>query len=58
MFIKVQLFGDMCPPWYNETELLDKISKVDEKINELFIIRAEYVETLKKSIKEKNNIKK
>ena len=58
MFIKTQLFGDACPPWYSETELLDKISKVDEKINELFIIRAEYVETLKKSIKEKNNIKK
>ena len=54
MFIKTQLFGDACPPWYSETELLDKISKVDEKINELFIIRAEYVETLKKSIKEKN----
>ena len=52
--INLQLFGDICPPWYNETEIMDKISKIDEKINELFIIRAEYVETLKKSIQEKN----
>ena len=55
--MNIQLFGDMCPPWYSETDLIDKISKVDEKINELFIIRAEYVETLKKSIQEKNNNK-
>lgn len=52
--MNIQLFGDMCPPWYGEADLIDKISKVDEKINELFIIRAEYVETLKKSIQEKN----
>lgn len=57
MFINSQLFGDALPPWYGETDLIDKISKVDEKINELFIIRAEYVETLKKSIQEKNNNK-
>ena len=43
--------------WYGETDLIDKISQVDEKINELFIIKAEYVETLKKSIQEKNNNK-
>ena len=55
--MNIQLFGDMCPPWYGETDLIDKISNVDEKINELFIIRAEYVETLKKSIQEKNNNK-
>ncbi len=57
MFINPQLFGDAFPPWYGETDLIDKISQVDEKINELFIIRAEYVETLKKSIQEKNNNK-
>lgn len=52
--MNIQLFGDPCPPWYNETETIDKISAIDEKINELFIVRAEYVETLKKSIQEKN----
>ena len=57
MFINPQLFGDAFPHWYGETDLIDKISKVDEKINELFIIKAEYVETLKKSIQEKNNNK-
>lgn len=58
MFINIQKFGDACPPWYSEIELSDKISKIDEKINELFIIREQYVKDLKKSINKKNNIKK
>lgn len=56
MFIKPQLHGDAFPPWYSEKELIDKISKIDEKINELLIQRAEYVEAFKKSIEKKNNI--
>ncbi len=58
MFIETQLFGDPCPPWYSETALINKISAIDEKINELFIIREKYVEDLKKAIKEKDTNKK
>ena len=58
MFIETQLFGDACPPWYSEIELINIISDIDEKINELFIIREKYVEDLKKAIKEKDTNKK
>ena len=37
-------------------EIMDKISVIDEKINELAIKREEYVKTLKEKIKETNNI--
>lgn len=41
--------GIELPPWYGEVETIDKIAKIDEKINALFIERAHYVEELKKS---------
>lgn len=49
-----QLFGKACPPLYcTETavEIIEKISAVDEKINELAIERESYVKALKKELK-------
>lgn len=59
-FIKIQLFGQDCPPLYNEEEIVNKVEeilKIDEKINELFIEREMKVENLKKAIAEKNKNK-
>lgn len=47
--MNIQLFGADLPPWYHEVETIEKIAKIDEKINALFIERAYYVEELKKS---------
>lgn len=47
--------GRVCPPFYGKEtvmNLIDKISKIDEKINALAIEREEYVADLKKEIKE------
>ena len=58
--INIQLFGPDMPPWYGTEGLLDianKITKIDEKINELAIEREEYVEDFKKEIKKLNTIK-
>ena len=52
--IKLQLFGQACPPLYGVESLeakIDKITKVDEKINELAIEREKYVADLKEEIK-------
>ena len=51
--MNIQLFGLACPPLYGEEEAMEtieKISKVDEQINDLMIKRAMYVEDLKKQI--------
>ena len=53
--IHLQLFGQACPPFYGEKDLLqtaNKISEIDVKINELAIEREKYVETFKKQIEE------
>ena len=55
--MNIQFFGQAFPPWYGEIDLVDKISGIDEKINELFIVREKYVEDLKKAIEKKNNSK-
>lgn len=55
--INIQLFGDACPPWYGEKEVIERIAEIDEKINELFILREKYVEDFKKSIEKKNTSK-
>ena len=59
-FIKLQLFGQDCPPLYNIEEIMDKvneITKIDEQINELLIKREVKVENLKKAIAEANTTK-
>lgn len=59
-FIKLQLFGQDCPPLYNIEEIMDKvneITKIDEQINELLIKREIKVENLKKAIAEANKTK-
>lgn len=59
-FINIQLFGQDCPPLYNEEEIMDKvneISKIDEQVNELLIKREVKVEALKKAIAKKNKAK-
>ena len=46
--------GIVAPPLYGEETIInkvDKITKIDEKINALLIEREEAVEDLKKSIK-------
>lgn len=50
--------GEWSPPFYGVEglkEIIAKISKVDEKINELAIEREKYVAEFKKTL-EKNNI--
>ena len=54
--IKIQLFGQAFPPFYGVESIeqkIDKITKIDEKINELAIEREKYVADLKEEI-EKN----
>lgn len=49
-----QLFGKTAPPLYKLEEVMEvinKISVVDEKINELMIQREVYVKDLKQKIK-------
>lgn len=46
--------GRACPPLYgleDAESIIDKISAVDEKINELLIEREKYVENFKEAIK-------
>lgn len=55
-----QLFGRDCPPFYGKADIFDiiaKISKVDEKINELAIEREQYVKDLEEKVKEVRNTK-
>lgn len=51
--------GLMCPPYYGVESIekkIDKIAKLDAKINELFILREQYVEELKEAIKAKDTV--
>ena len=46
--------GQICPPAYgieDVEEKIRKISEIDEKINELLILREQYVKDFKESIK-------
>ena len=55
-----QLFGRDMPPLYSKADIFDvinKISKVDEKINELAIEREQYVKDLKEKVEEVRNNK-
>ena len=59
--INIQLFGQDFPPFYGVEDITNKINdilKIDEKINELFIIREQKVEDLKKAIEKENSSKK
>lgn len=52
--------GEWAPPLYGTDDaikIIEKIAKVDEKINELAIEREGYVKTLKEQIKKLNKIK-
>lgn len=52
--------GEWSPPYYgtdDAVKIIEKIAKVDEKINELAIEREGYVKTLKAEIKKLNKIK-
>ena len=54
----LQLFGLGCPPFYYEEDVVAKIKKiaeVDVKINELLIVREEYVKDLEESIKKSDS---
>lgn len=57
--IDLQLFGRDFPPFYKKEDILetiDRISKIDEAINDLAIQRETYVKDLKEKIeKAKNN---
>lgn len=59
MKIDLQLFGRDCPPFYGNEDIIkvvDRISKIDEAINDLAIQRETYVKDLKEKIeKAKNN---
>lgn len=58
--IDIQLFGKDCPPLYGIQSIIDKIdeiAKVDEKINELAIVREALVKDLKEEIKKANTVK-
>lgn len=53
--INIQLFGPACPPLYGEKkleELVDEISSIDEKMNELAIQREAVVKAFKEKVKE------
>lgn len=57
--IKLQLFGPDMPPLYSKEDIvaaIDKVTEIDEQINELAIKREEYVKTLKEKIKKMDNI--
>ena len=57
--MNIQLFGPACPPLYGEKkveELVDEISKIDEKINELAIEREAIVKAFKEKVKDIHNI--
>lgn len=50
--------GRVCPPYYgleDSIAIIDKISAIDEKINELAIERETYVKDLKAQIKKIDN---
>lgn len=52
--------GQMAPPYYGIEEIkekIDKIADIDLKINELFILREEYVKDFKEAIEKENNRK-
>lgn len=52
--------GEAAPPYYKKEtieEIIDKIAKLDVKINEQFILREQYVEDLKKAIEAQNTVK-
>lgn len=52
--------GEWVPPYYgtdDAVKIIEKIAKVDEKINELAIEREGYVKTLKAEIKKLHKIK-
>lgn len=54
MKIDLQVFGRDCPPLYKLEEVMevvDRISKIDEQINELLIKRELYVKDLKQKVK-------
>lgn len=56
----IQLFGVDMPPLYGYESILDKfdkISAIDEKINELAIEREELVKAVKEEIKKANSVK-
>lgn len=58
--INIQLFGQDFPPYYGIEEIkekVDKIADIDLKINELFILREEYVKDFKEAIEKENNRK-
>lgn len=60
MKFNAQLFGKYCPPLYGKADIydiIDRISKVDEKINELAIEREQYVKDLKEKLEEARNSK-
>lgn len=55
MKMNIQLFGADFPPFYRAEDavaIIEKIAKLDEQINALFIERESYVATLKEKIKE------
>lgn len=52
--------GEAAPPYYGVESIekkIDRIAKLDEKINELLIKREQYVEDLKEAIKNQNTLK-
>lgn len=54
------MMGEAAPPYYKKEtieEIIDKIAKLDVKINEQFILREQYVEDLKKAIEAQNTVK-
>lgn len=60
MKFESQLFGKDFPPLYKLeecTEIIDKIAKLDEQINDLMIQRELYVKDLKQKIKKTADIK-
>lgn len=50
--------GSKCPPYYKKKtvfEIVEAISKIDEEINERFIVREKYATDLKQAIEEENS---
>lgn len=51
--------GLMCPPYYGTESILkkiDKIAELDVKINELLVLREQYVADLKEAIKTEDTV--
>lgn len=51
--------GRALPPYYGVESIvkkIDKIAEIDAKINELLILREEYVTDLKETIKAENTV--